>query len=378
MLFEAQWVITTVAWQSNIAFVIDASSESVARTVCAKHSIAVFSLQVFQGLPSNFGKIYFRFTEENEPLTIYTKYEKAKDAYVFFRNAWFSILYINNSDHPLSNEDVVRVIEKLRSDFDAATKQKKTNKNYFDQITDIVVKRSSKGLDTIKLLAAKAIEEADALLIRLQWSQWVLLQRIKNTQDELKKARLGTNQSTIREYIGALYMLMESAELAYLDEQKEHEINITEWSMVTYLDIVVEREKYKKSQKILKAHAAKTSSDSYYTFFGTAWLYQKFLWKDFQNKFNNIVVILDGFYNILVLFVMMTMLWLVILQFLNTLFSHWDFFTNSFIDLGIMWICGAILIRYKKKNLTNLAFIGPICVVLYFILRHIVYANFWL
>jgi hypothetical protein len=171
---------------------------------------------------------------------------------------------------------------------------------------------------------------------------------------------------------------MEEAELWYLESQKEHEINITEWSIVTYLDIVVEWERYKKSRNIQKAKSLKTGADAYYTIFWSLGLYQKFIGKDIQNKFKNIILIIDWLYNVLVTFIMMTMIWLILFQLINAVLYKWNFFTTDFIDIWLMWICGAILMKFKRPELVWLIAIGPICVTLYFVLHSIIYANFWL
>lgn len=379
MLFEAQWVITTLKGQSNISILIDALTEDVVRTICAKHSIAVFSVVPYEKMASTFGKVYFRFHDEWEDFTAYTQYEKAKDAYGFFREAWFKISYINNSDHPLSDEDVVRVIEKLENDYAKAhDTTSKDNKNYFEQITDLVVKKWWKELDDLKLYATKAVEEADSLLQKIQWTQANVVIKIKNAEDELKKAKLGTNIAKIRERIGELYTLMEHAELDYLEWQKEHEMQIAEWSIITYLDIVAEWERYKKSKNIQQAGAYKSANDTYYMFFWAVWLYQKLLWKDIQNKFKDVIIILDTLYNIIVIFILMTMIWLVLLQLFNSVIHDAYFFTTSFIDIGIMGICSALLMQFKKPELLRLIIIGPLCVLLYFLLRSMIYANFWL
>ncbi|MBP6086399.1 hypothetical protein KA478_04415 [Patescibacteria group bacterium] len=78
---------------------------------------------------------------------------------------------------------------------------------------------------------------------------------MKNEVEELKKLRLGTNISKLREQMSKVYMLMENVELQYLEEQKDNEIQIVEGSIVTYLDIVSEREKYRKTMNLQKAKA---------------------------------------------------------------------------------------------------------------------------
>ncbi|MEI7477164.1 MAG: hypothetical protein WCJ81_01080 [bacterium] len=73
---------------------------------------------------------------------------------------------------------------------------------------------------------------------------------------------------------------MEDAELDYIEQQREHEVKVTSGSIITYLDVVAEREKYQKSKNIKKAKARMSISDAYYGFFGTMGLYQKLLGRE--------------------------------------------------------------------------------------------------
>jgi hypothetical protein len=65
----------------------------------------------------------------------------------------------------------------------------------------------------VKELATRAVDEANIVLQRAQGTQANILVKIKNAEDELKKIKLGTNVSKIRERIGDLYKVMEEAEL---------------------------------------------------------------------------------------------------------------------------------------------------------------------
>ena len=116
MLFQVQWLITIWKQQSDIHFLIDASSEEVARTICADHSIAVFGLLHYTQSPEEFGSVYFRFVEKKETVTIYTQFAKSREVFAFFRAANFHIRYINNLRTPISDADVALVINKLEAD----------------------------------------------------------------------------------------------------------------------------------------------------------------------------------------------------------------------------------------------------------------------
>jgi hypothetical protein len=127
----------------------DAPEENLVRIICAKYSIAVFSLVSFDATPAAFGTVYFSFTHEGTPITVYTKLDKAKDAFETYRLAGFPISYINNSAHPIADSDVSRVVTKLQADYKDAHDPKKHEKkgNYFDQLTKIVLKKESSELE---------------------------------------------------------------------------------------------------------------------------------------------------------------------------------------------------------------------------------------
>ncbi len=378
MLFQTQWLISIWDKQTNIGFLIDGSSETAVRSVCNKHSIAVFGLIPFVGDPKTYGTVYFRFMEGKEEMTIYTQYEKAREAFAFFRSAQFLISYINNSKSPISDENVKLVIDKLENEYkESLIVDPNKNKNYFQKISKLFVERSGQWLISLKQLATIALSDGDEILAKIIQVQPFVANKIKNLQDELKKVKLGTNESRIRDAIWMLYHTLEEAELSILQEQKEHEVSVIKGSIVTYLDVLSEAERFEKSQKVSKAWAHKSGSDLYYGFLWTLWLYNKFLTKDIKNKSKNIVVIIDTLYTIFGMFVLMTMIWLALLQLVNTLFFNGSFFTLRFIDLWLVGLASAILIYYKKPNLKNLLFIWPFCAGLFFLVRYLINTTFW-
>lgn len=379
MLFQAQGLLTVPSGQHNVTLLIDASSEEVTKTICAKYGIVIFTLTKFDATPAAFGTVYMRFMYEEEQITVYTQYDKAKDAFLFYHEAGFPIDYVNNSAHPLSDEDVKRVVQKLYADIAAAevtAAGKKKWPNYFEKLTSIVLQKWHAELDGLKLMGSKAVEESDAIIQKIQWSQASLCITIRRLQDELKKNKLGSNEAKIRENIGELYEFMEKAELIYLQSQKEHEINISQWSVVTYLDIIAERERYKKSRNVQKTKAIKTGSDMYYTIFGSLGLYQRFLWKDFQNKTQDIVIIVDTAYTIIVMGIAMALMRLALLQLINVVLFDSSFFTTRFIDMGLMGLCAAVLMKFKKPQLVRLILVWIGCILLFFIARWLIYSTF--
>ncbi len=378
MLFQAQWLISIWTTQTNIGFLIEGSSETVVRAVCNKHSIAVFGLIPFVWDPKTYGSVYFRFLEGKEQFTIYTQYVKAREAFTFFRKAWFLINYINNIRSPISDEDVIRVVEKLESEYkESLIVDPDKGVNYFKKISNLFVERSGQWLISLKQLATVALADADEILIKISNSAPTTSTKIKNLQDELKKVKLGTNEARIRDAIGMLYHSLEEAELVFLQNQKEHEVSVIQWSIVTYLDVLTEAEKFEKSQKVSKAWAHKSGSDLYYGFLWIVGLYNKFLTKDIKNKTKNIVVIIDTLYTVFGLFVLMTMIRLALLQLINSIFFNGSFFTPRFIDLWLIGLFSAVLMQYKKPNLKNLLFLGPVCVGLFFLTRYLINTTFW-
>lgn len=381
MLFKIQWLVTLPIWQKNVTILLDTVDEKTAKDVCNKYHIAIFGIDTFSGTPESFGKAFFRFTFDKLTPTLYSEFDKAKDLYTIFREAWFQIIYINNLLNPLPDTDVARVMEKLVVDYDIAHAARTAkDKNVIEQFTDKVVERGNVELQEVKKLAAKAAEESEKTIndMNEKDKQTVQVLKVRNAVDELKRVKMWSNIIKIRDQMSLVYKLMENIEIQYLEEQKDNELQVLEWSTVTYLDIVSERDKYRKTMALQKAKASWGTWLNYYTIFGTIWLYQKLIWKEIKHKFMNVIIILDGIYNIIIVFIMMTIIWLVLLQLFNTIAYKWTFFTTSFIDIGIMWICSAFLMKFKKPDLINLLIIGPICVIVYFVLRSIIYANFWL
>lgn len=379
MLFQAQWLITIEKNQHNIWFLINASSEAVARSVCAKHSIAVFWLIPFANDPKTYGAVFFSFIEEKEEITIYTQFEKAREAFSFFRPAKFPITYINNNKSPISDEDAKRVAAKLESDYQASLLVDTTkDKWYFDKLSKMFVERTGQELNSLKQLAATALQDSEEVAKKIPPTEMQLKKKVKLLQEELKKVKLWSNESKIRDAIGILYHILEGIELRHLQEQKEHEISVTHGSVVTYLDVLSEAEKFENSKKVSKVWSHKSASDAYYAFLGAVWLYNKFLVKDIKNKWRDIVVIIDTFYSMFALFVLMTMIALGVLQLVNSVFFKWSFFSPKFIDLGLIGLCVAILMNYKKPYLKNLIILWIACVGLFFILRYLIDTTFWL
>lgn len=378
MLYKVAWLLSSAKNQSNITFLIDTNDEVTARNICGKYSIAVFSIAEYKDTPESLGKAYIRFDFERTTITLYSELEKAKDLYLMFRDVGVIIKYINNLNKPLSDADVARVLEKLDNDYKLAHAPKaQKDKSYLTKLTELVVEQESKELDKVKKIASKAVEEAEELLEQTGGEESANTIKVKNAADELKRLRLGTNISTLREQISNVYLLMEKLELQHLEALKDNEIKVVEWSIVTYLDLVSEREKYRKTMTLQKAKAQKWFG-SYYVLFGTVWLYQKLLGKDFKSKFKNVIIILNGIYDILIMFIMMTTIWLVLLQLFNTIAFKWTFFTLAFIDVWIMGICSALLMKCKRPNIINLVIVWPVCIGLYFLLRTVIYTNFGL
>ncbi len=380
MLFKIQWLVSTAKNQSNLTFILEVPEEKVIKYICGKYSIAVFSISEYKENIQSFGKAYFRFLYEKQEYTLYSNFDKAKDLFSTFREAWFNITYINNLLKPLPDVDVPRVLEKLNSDYANLNKpQDIKDKSYIQQFTNMIVEQWNVQLSVVKKAAAKTIEESEQVLNNLSPEQKIKPQNVKvrNAVEELKRVKLGSNIVKIRDQISLVYQLMEKIELEYLEEQKEIEVKIIEWSTVTYLDIVSERDKYKKSINLQKAKA-KGGWISYYAVFWTLWLYQKLIWKELHSRFKNVIVVIDTLYNTLILFIMMTTVWLVLFQLFNSIAFGGSFFTESFINLGLMWICSALLMKIKKPHLVNLLITWPFCAILYFVLHKIIYVNFWL
>ena len=202
------------------------------------------------------------------------------------------------------------------------------------------------------------------------------MNELKTISDELKKVRMGSNSSKMRALISDSYRLMEEIEMEYLDQQKVTEVTVIADSVVTHLDLVREYEKYEKAQKVKKGKLDKTPSDTYYIFFGKAGMYQKFLGKEFEKKFENTTDILYASVPYMVLFIYMCILWLT----LSSLYQHFilqeTVFFFAFIDFGLMGIILTIINKLKRKSMTQILSLFAAGVVLYIVARYLLISNF--
>lgn len=86
-------------------------------------------------------------------------FEKAKDAYNFYSAAGLQIIYINNITHPMSDEDVAMVLQKLKAEYDEEQK-KLAPKSHSSSITNVVLQKDPE-LEKMKRISQQAITDME-------------------------------------------------------------------------------------------------------------------------------------------------------------------------------------------------------------------------
>lgn len=123
--------------------------------------MAIFELKPFEGPKETFGKIKMRVAFAEAIYEMITPQEKAKDAYNFFTAAGLQIIYINNLLHPMSDEDVAMVLQKLKIEF--AEEQKKiAPKAHTTSISNVVLEKDPE-LEKMKRISQQAITDMEEI-----------------------------------------------------------------------------------------------------------------------------------------------------------------------------------------------------------------------
>lgn len=350
--------------------------EATAREFCSKYGIAIFEVKPFTEAKETFGKIGMKVRIGETPYDIVVAYEKVRDAYMFFAPIGWDIASVSNFTHPMSDEDTAIVMKKLATEYAEEMQKESGTKKEMQNISNVILDTDPE-LDKMKRIATQAIADMDELSQKLGAGFSLRkTNELKAISEELKKVRMGSNSSKMRSLISDSYRLMEDVEMEFLDQQKVTEVSLIADSVVTHLDLVREYEKYEKAQKVKKGKLDKTPSDTYYIFFGKAGMYQKFLGKEFEKKFENATDILYVSIDYLVIFIYMCILRLT----LSSLYQHFilqeTVFFFAFIDFGLMGIILTIINKIKRKSMTQLLVLLAAGVILYIAARYLLISNF--
>ena len=376
MLFQITWIKQVNGKQANLSFVMDAFDEAWVRDFCARNSIAIFELKPYQGQRQSFGQVPIKVSFGEGIIDIITSFDKAKDAYFFYTDAWLKITSINNYEHRMNDEDVAMVLRKLETEY-AEEKKKSAPKEHLVANTTNVVLQKDPELEKMRRIATQAITDMEE--IKGKTTAGLAMRKatdLKNLEEELKKTRMGSNIPKMRSLISDAYKLMEEIEMSYLDQQKAAETSLIANSVVTHLDLVREYEKYEKAQKVKKGKLEKTPSDMFYIFFGKPGMYQRFLSKDIEKKLTNRTDILYRSVDYMVLFIFMCMVWLTI----TSLYQHFvlkqEVFFFAFVDFSLIWLILIIINKLKKHSPLQISILFWAGIIAFFVVRYLLISNF--
>ena len=119
MRFQVSWIRDIKDAPVNVSFVINAESEWMIREFCGKSSIVIFEVKPFLEAPESFGKVSLKVAFDGNVYEVITNFENVSDAYMFFTAVQWNIQYINQADHPLSDEDIKTLLKNRSASEDA-------------------------------------------------------------------------------------------------------------------------------------------------------------------------------------------------------------------------------------------------------------------
>lgn len=378
MRFQISWIKQIEGKQENVSLLMNAPSEDVVRDFCAKNSMVLFELKPFEWKKEDFGKIIVKVQFDNALYEIVTPFEKARDSYFFLASAGLRIGYINNFTHMMSDEDVAMVLKKLHVEFAESKKKKSDEKDRSEhkEVRNTVLQKDPE-LDKMRRIANQAVADMEEVKTKTSWGfSQRKMNDLKDMEEELKKVRMGSNIPKMRSLISDAYKLMEELEMAYLDQQKAAETMLIADSVVTHLDLVREYEKYEKAIKVKKWKLEKTPSDVYYIFFGKPGIYQKFLSKEFGEKFSNRWAIFYKSIDYMVLFIFMCIVWLTVTSLYQHYVLHQEVFYFAFVDFALGGLILIAINKLKRSNPLQILLLFGIWFAIYMGLRYLIISNF--
>lgn len=321
-----------------------------------------------------FGKVFLKASFEDTNYEIVTNFEKINEAYMFYAEVGLHITYINNLEHPLSEDDVTEVMQKLATTF--TDSQKKIKKIEPTDIGNVVLEADPE-LEKMKGIAGQAL--TDIAEVKTKAGSGFAMRKLtelKGLEDELRKVRMGSNVPKMRSLVSESYRIMEEIEMEYLNQAQAAETSVIENSFVTHLDLIREYEKYEKAQKVKSGNLEKTPSDMYYIFFGKLGIYQRFLSKDISTKLGNRGKILYNSIDYLITFIFMCIVRLTI----SSVYQHYilrqEVFFFAFVDFGLIGLILLIINKLKKESITQILTLFGIGAALYILIRYLLISNF--
>lgn len=292
--------------------------------------------------------------------------------------AGFAMQSVTSTVNPLDINDSHNLINSIYQELvaqqslqqqQAQAQEEKKQQQFDDQKVQKVQRIIEQTLADIDRLVEKVTGRAPGAQLK-QLGEYV---------EELKKVRMWSNVSRMTEILENVFKLMELIELNTLETMKQEELHIVTDSAISDIDISGEIDKYQRAQQVQAAWTAKSSDDSYYIFFGKAWLYQNFLKKDLFAKLKKVSNTWYGLYATIELMLICAACAFGIYTFVQKVAFGADIdvhLYNALVSLSIVSFLFVITNMIVKRN-TFLVIISWVCIfVWYVVVRYLIDINF--
>lgn len=335
----------------NVDLVLEASNEAEVKSIMNKSKIIVLWIIGVPGRPKS-GQFFAQLQHEDKELMCCIAADTIEHACERCIIMWLPIISIQNKEWSLKKEESDNLIanykwmyeskkvkEKEEKEAKKAAESKAIDNTRQEKIIEII----SQTIDEITIITEKNKENTEFL------SE---LRQLGEHKEQLTKMKMWSNMEKSTQILEQVFKIMEKIELASINQMKMQEEQITDYSVVSNIDIVGELDKLKRAKQTNAAGMKKNNSDIYYTIFWIVWLYQKFIAKDMMHKISKLQQIVTAL-------IVETNIWLICISLIIVLYtiltSHLTGNIENgnlyaLISLGIAWIIWNIPLLFRNQS----------------------------
>lgn len=338
----------------NTDFVIEADDESNVKALMNKSKIIVLWITPVPGWPKS-GQFFSKLEDEGKKFTCCIAADTIEHACERCIIMGLPIISIQNKAGSVGDTESNNLISTYKSlhesKKEAEKQQKEKEKEKKEKVMDSerqkrVIEIIGQTINDIATITEENKENAAFI-----WE----LRQLTEYKELLTKMKMGSNTEKSTQILEKVFEIMEKIELTNINEMKIKEEQISDYSIVSNVDIMGELEKLKRAKQTNEAGMRKSGSDIYYTLFWIVWLYQKFIAKDIFNKLSKIqrifswIVFYSNFW--LVCTSLIISIYIVWLSYHSTINEHHAQYLYALITLGISWVLRTLLLSLKNSNI---------------------------
>ena len=374
---------------------IDNISKDILRWYFTKIGISIFGIQedvkdIIADENKNLYEIEAVFEFENKEYTwkFIVQFEwKIREAYANSITIYEfkKINYIKPYNKQLWEETLSAVLKQLEKEVwtikDILEEKKEKSKKEKDK--EIISFKDQKDAQLFKEQVEEIIQEARELIKICSKDQSVYIGGLKRVLDNLIKYRNSSNVKKVMRYYEVVLLEMEKVRNAYLDQQKQKEINQEREKIITNIDIIKEYKLYEKVNRIKTME--KLGSDTnfsfkeviFYKIFGRYWIHIKLLFEEIYSKLKDkFKVIYDVLNDVELLILLVIVEYLVVLIYRKMWTTAENVINNLapiyyiLIQLWLFWVSISIWKWLWKYNYQKWILSIFLILITYFVLRY--------